>query len=68
MYKTESIQAPALMEIIQDILLRFNLKIELWRGQCYDGASVMRGINTGDAKRISHKEHRAVFTIAMDLP
>lgn len=62
LYKTESIHATYLVKIIQDTLLRFNLKFELCRGQCYDGASVMRGIKTGVAKCISDKEPRAVFT------
>ena len=62
MYKTESIDATALVEIIYDTLLRFSIKLTLCRGQCYDGASVMRDIKTGVAKRISDKEHRAVFT------
>ena len=49
MYKTESIDATALVKIIYDTLLRFNLKLALCRAQCYDGASVMRGIKTGVA-------------------
>ncbi len=49
------------MKIIKDTL-RFNLKFELCRGQCYDGASVMSGIRTGVAKLICDEELRAVFT------
>ena len=47
LYKTDSIQAKSLVAIIKDTLLRLNLKMELCRGQCYDGASVMSGTKSG---------------------
>ena len=62
LYKTESLQATAMVKIIKDTLLHFNLKFELCRGQCYDGAIVMSGIRNGVAKHISDIEPRAVFT------
>ena len=61
-YKTESLQATALVKIIKDTLLHFNLKFEPCRGQCYDEASVMSGIRNGVAKHISDIDPRAVFT------
>jgi len=62
LYQTDSLEAKALVTIIKDTILRFNLKLEICRGQCYDGASVMSGIKTGVAKQISDQEPRAVFT------
>ena len=62
LYQTDSIKAASLLKIIEDTLLRLNLKLEMCRGQCYDGASVMSGIKNGVAKCISDKEPRAVFT------
>ena len=50
LYQTDSLEAKALVTIIKDTIFRFNLKLELCRGQCYDGASVMSGIKTGVAK------------------
>ena len=62
LYQTDSIKASALVSIIEDIFLRFNLSIEQCRGQCYDGASAMTGAKTGIATVISQKESHAVFT------
>ena len=62
LYHTSSIQAQSLVSIIKDSLLRLNLKLELCRGQCYDGASVMSGARSGVATIISSEEPRAVFT------
>jgi len=62
LYQTDSIAVASLLKIIEDTLLRLNLKFEMCCGQCYDGASVMSGIKNGVAKRISDKEPCAVFT------
>ena len=62
LYKTDSIQAKSLVSIIKDTLLCLNLKMELCRGQCYDGANVMSGAKSGVATMISLEEPRAVFT------
>ena len=32
------------MTVLQDTLLRFNLHISNCRGQCYDGAGIMAGV------------------------
>ena len=50
LYQTDSIAAASLFKIIEDTLLRLNLKLE------------MSGIKNGVAKRISDKEPHAVFT------
>ena len=62
LYHADSIQAQSLVAIIKDSLLRLNLKLELCRGQCYEGASVMSGARSGVATVISLEEPRAVFT------
>ena len=62
LYRTESLQATSLVQIIKDVMLRLNLKIGLCRGQCYDGASIMSGTKNGVAKLICNDEPRAVYT------
>ena len=62
LYCTDSITANSLVQIIKDVLLRLNLKLENCRGQCYDGASNMKGIRSGVATQISAIEPRAVYT------
>lgn len=39
-----------------------NLSINKLRGQCYDGASAMKGAKSGVAKQINDLETRAVYT------
>jgi len=48
--------------IIEDIILRMNIKLEHCHGQCYDGASTMSGTNKGVAKVIATKESRTIYT------
>ncbi len=62
LYLTDSISAKALVAIIEDTILRMNIKLEHCRGQCYDGASTMSGAKKGVAKVIATKESRAIFT------
>ena len=62
LYLTDSITSAALVAIIEDTLLRMNIKLEHCRGQPYDGASAMSGARNGVAKTISDKESRAIFT------
>lgn len=61
LYLTDSTTASALVAIIEDTILRMNIKLEHCRGQCYDGASVMSGAKKGVAKVIANKESRAIF-------
>ena len=55
LYDTDSISANSLVSLIHDVLLRMNLKLENCRGQCYDGASNMRGCR-GVATQITSEE------------
>ena len=60
--QTDSIDSNSLVHIIQDILLRLDLKLENCRGQCYDGASNMRGCQKGVATQIVKEEPCAIYT------
>lgn len=50
------------MDVINDTLLRRNLKIEYCHAQCYDGASSMSGAKKRVAKVLSGEEPGAIFT------
>ena len=62
LYLTERITSAAIVAIIEDTILRMNFKLEHCRGQCYDGASTMRGVKNGVSTIIASKESRAIFT------
>ena len=59
LYSTSCTTAEALVSIIEDTLLRMNLKLEQCRGQCCDGASAMSGLKKGAAEMICD---RSVYT------
>ena len=59
LYLTDSITSAALVAIIEDNILRINIKLEHCHGQCYDGASTMSGAKNGVATVIASKESRA---------
>jgi len=50
-----------LYAVILDCLVRLNLNIHLVRGQGYDGAAVMSGVQNGVASKISAIEPWAVY-------
>lgn len=61
LYKVPSIDAATLTSVAKDALCRLNVPLSKLRGQCYDGASSMRGARSGVAKRIMDDEPRAVY-------
>ncbi len=61
LYKVPSIDAATLTSVAKDALCRLNIPISKLRGQCYDGASSMRGARSGVATRIMEDEPRAVY-------
>jgi len=61
LYKVPSIDAATLTSVAKDALCRLNVPLSKLRGQCYDGASSMRGARSGVAKRIMEDEPRAVY-------
>ena len=62
LYQVGSTQAPALLQVIKDFLLRYNLSISKLRGQCYDGAASMCGSRNGVATQMLKEENRALLT------
>ena len=62
LYETDSISSDSLVALIKDVLLRFNLKIENCTGQCYDGASNMKGHISGVSTQLLREEPRAIYT------
>lgn len=60
-YETSSTTSATLLNIVLDVLMRYNLEIGNCRGQCYDGASNVSGHITGLQKRIKELEQRAIF-------
>ena len=60
--QTDSIDSNSLVHIIRDVLLRLDLKLENCRGQCYDGASNMKGCRKGVATQIMSEEPCAIYT------
>ena len=62
MYEMPNITSCALVGVMKDALCRMNIPISKVRGQCYDGASTMRGARNGVAKLIMDEEPRALYT------
>ena len=61
LYKIDNIQASTIVAAIKDSLVRLNFSFSKCRGQCYDGASNMRGAEGGVAKLLCKEESRAVY-------
>ena len=62
LYKMDNICASDIVRCIKDILLPINLLLSNCHGQCYDGASTMRGVKHGVAKLISEESPKAIYT------
>ena len=61
LYSVSDIKASTIVQVIKDTLLRLNLSFSNCRGQCYDGASNMRGPKSGVAKQLRELEPRALY-------
>ena len=61
-YEIENIKSDTIVSAIKDVLLRFNLSLDLCVGQIYDGASNMVGKKTGVATQISKIQPKALLT------
>ena len=53
LYCLPSIESDVIVGMIKDVLIRMNLNINRLRGQCYDGASTMKGHRSGVSTQIS---------------
>ena len=62
LYQVPAIDSDTLTEVVKDALCRCNLPLCKLRGQCYDGASAMRGAKSGVVTRILAEEPRALYT------
>ena len=62
LHSLDTVTADEICQVLQDVLLRMNLRLENCRGQNYDGASNMSGKNKGVATQIQNIEPRALYT------
>lgn len=62
MYALEKADATTIVAVIKDVCTRLNLPLDHCRGQCYDGASVMRGHRNGVAVQLLAENPRALYT------
>ena len=67
LYKIDNIQADTIVAVIRDALARLNLALSTCHGQCYDGASTMKGAKSGVATKLLKDERRAVYMPAMGM-
>ena len=56
MYKIDDIRSDSIVAAIKDVLIRLGLCMNRCRGQCYDGASTMRGSKSGVATQLLREE------------
>ena len=56
LYEVPAIDAETLAAVAKDTFTRLNLSFSKLRGQCYDGASAMKGIRSGLVPRIQEIE------------
>ena len=61
-YELENIKSVTVVNVIKDILLRFNLSLQHYRGKTYNGASNMMGKKTGVATKLLAKQPKALVT------
>ena len=62
LYEVPAIDAVTLATVAKDTFTKLNLSFSKLQGQCYDGASAMKGIRSGLVPRIQELESRAVYT------
>lgn len=60
-YETKTTTSETLFKIFNDVLLRFNLDVRLLRGQNFDGAANVSGVNNGLRALIQAEEPRAIY-------
>ena len=62
LYEVPAIDAATLTAVAKDTFTSLNLSFSKVRGQCYDGASAMKGVRSGIVPRIQELESRAIYT------
>ena len=63
-----NIKSEMIVNAIKDALLRFNLQLQNWRGQTYDGASNMPRKKSSAATRITEEQLKATAFIVKVIP
>ena len=61
LYETSSTTSEHLTDIIKDTFIRCSLSFNSLRGQCYDGASNMKGVHAGVQARIASIQPLALY-------
>ena len=61
-YNIPNVASDTIVSAIKDSLIRLQLSLSQCRGQCYDGASNMRGKKSGVAKKIQECEQKDLPT------
>ena len=61
-YKIPDIPSSTIVTVMKDILLRYQLNLDVCRSQCYDGASNMLGKLSGVATQIFAEKPKAHYT------
>lgn len=51
------------MDVLQDVLLSMNLRIQDARGQCHDGATAITSVTTSVATQIKAINDKCLFTL-----
>ena len=61
-YEIPNISSSTIVSVLKDILTRYNLTLDLCRGQCYDGVKNMLGKKSGVAVQIKNLQPLANYT------
>ena len=61
LYMCDNIKSDTIVKTLEDVMLRFDLKLSNCRGQCYDGGSNMAGSKNGVKTQLLAKEPRALY-------
>ena len=67
LYQVDNICADTLVAVIKNTLIRMNRSLSKCRGQCYGGASTMKGVRSGVANRrtkVASKGSKKHFALA----
>ena len=61
-HKLDHNEANTIVSTIKNVLHRLHLPMSTFKGQCYNGASTMKGPRNGVAKQLLDEEPRAIYT------
>ena len=61
-YEIPGTESSTIVTVMEDILLRYQLNLDMCRGQCYGGASNMLGKSSGVAAQIFGQQPKAHYT------